>query len=125
MSVYFELVSPTSNRTSVDITLKMLLMTILPLRLQPRQYHLILKLLPLPRSRLLLLPFHASFGTLNGFVHNYGLLVLIEEVLAVEFMNRRHSTHNLLPLASVMGDVFHLRRLPEVLAGPHESDVFG
>jgi len=105
--MYIELVSPAYDRTSVDLTLKMLLMTILLLRFHAHHHHLILGCLPLLRR--FLVAFNSSLGTPNGYVHD---LVLVEEELVVEFVERRHTSHNRLPLACDFGGVSHLLKFP-------------
>lgn len=78
----------------------------------------------MPLLRRFLVPFSASLGASYGFIQNDGL-VLIEEELVVEFIDRGHTTHNLMPFACEVGSVSHLGKFTHFLASPHESHVFG
>jgi len=77
----------------------------------------------MPLFRSFLVPFNASLGTSYGFIQNYGL-VLIEEELVVEFIDRGHPTYNMMPFACEVGGVSHLQKFSRILASPHESHVF-
>jgi len=77
----------------------------------------------MPLFRRFLVPFNASLGTSYGFIQNYGL-ILIEEELVVEFIDRRHPTHNMMLFASEVGGVSYLGKFSHFLASPHESHVF-
>ena len=77
----------------------------------------------MPLLRRFLVPFSASLSASYGFIQNYGL-VLIEEELVVEFIDRGHTTHNLMPFACKVGGVSHLGNFAHFLASPHESHVF-
>ena len=52
----------------------------------------------MPLLRRFLVPFSASLGASYGFIQNYGL-VLIEEELVVEFIDRGYPIYNLMPFA--------------------------
>ena len=105
--MYFEIVSASPDCTSVNLTLKMLLMTVLLRRFHAHHHHLILGHLPLLGR--FLVAFNSSMGTPNGYVHD---LVLVEEELVVKFVERGHTSHNRLPLACDFGGVSRLRKFP-------------
>ena len=63
--MYFELASPTSDRSSIDLTLKMLLMTFLLLKFHAHHLRI---LDPLTLLRCFLLAFTAPLGTSDGFI---------------------------------------------------------